>query len=87
MDSSAVIDLCRNALLSALIIASPMLLAGMAVGLIVGLIQALTQVQDQTVSFVPKLIAMAVVLVVCLSWLIGRMVEFTETVFLSAGLP
>ena len=87
MDSSAVIDLCRNALLSALIIASPMLLAGMADGLIVGLIQALTQVQDQTVSFVPKLIAMAVVLVVCLPWLIGRMVEFTETVFLSAGVP
>ncbi len=84
MDAQNAIDLCRSALLSALIIGSPMLLVGMAAGLAIGLIQALTQVQDQTVSFVPKLLAMAVVMIVCMPWLMMRLVEFTRQVFTGA---
>ena len=87
MDENSVIDLCRYAILSALIIAAPILVIGMIVGLVVGLMQALTQVQDQTLSFVPKLLAMALVFVLCLPWLINRMVEFTRVIFLSAGIP
>lgn len=87
MNPENAIDLCRDALLSALIIGSPMLLIGMAAGLAIGLIQALTQVQDQTVSFVPKLIAMAAVMIICLPWLMMRLVEFTRTVFINAGMP
>jgi flagellar biosynthetic protein FliQ len=87
MDPQNAIDLCRDALLSALIIGSPMLLIGMAAGLAIGLIQALTQVQDQTVSFVPKLIAMAAVMIICLPWLMMRLVEFTRAVFINAGMP
>jgi len=86
MDSQAAIDLCRNALLSALIIGAPMLLVGMAAGLFIGLIQALTQIQDQTVSFVPKLLAMAGVMIVCLPWLMMRLVEFTREVFTNAAM-
>ena len=87
MDATAAVDLCRSTLLSAVIIAAPMLLIGMAAGLLVGLMQALTQIQDQTVAFVPKILAMAGVLVVCLPWLVTRMVEFTQTVFVNAGMP
>lgn len=87
MDAENAIDLCRTALLSALIIGSPMLLVGMAAGLAVGLVQALTQVQDQTVSFVPKLLAVAGVLIVCMPWLMMRLVEFTREVFSGAALP
>ena len=87
MDADAVIDLCRYALTSALVMASPILLAGMLAGVVIGLLQALTQVQDQTVSFVPKLIVMAIVVLICFPWLVGRMVDFTRVIFLSAGVP
>jgi flagellar biosynthetic protein FliQ len=87
MDPASAVDLCRTALLSAVIIAAPMLIIGMAAGLLVGLMQALTQIQDQTVAFVPKILAMAGVLVICLPWLVTRMVEFTRVVFVNAGMP
>ncbi|MCG8652410.1 MAG: flagellar biosynthetic protein FliQ [Pirellulales bacterium] len=87
LDAPSAIDLCRATLLSAVVIAAPLLLVGMAAGLLVGLLQALTQVQDQTVSFVPKLLAMAAVLIACLPWLMTRMMEFTRTVFENAGTP
>ena len=80
MDAGTAVDLCRATLMSAVIIAAPVLLVGMAAGLLVGLMQALIQVQDQTVAFVPKIMAMAAVLVVCLPWLLTRMVEFTRVV-------
>jgi flagellar biosynthetic protein FliQ len=73
--------------MAAVVIAAPLLLVGMAAGLLVGLLQALTQVQDQTVAFVPKILAMAGVLIACLPWLVTRMVEFTRTVFENAGSP
>jgi flagellar biosynthetic protein FliQ len=86
MDSQNAIDLCRDALLAALIIGAPMLLVGMAAGLAIGLVQALTQIQDQTVAFVPKLLAMAAVMIACLPWLMTRLVEFTREVFVNAGM-
>ena len=87
MDAATAVDLCRETLMSAVIIAAPVLLVGMAAGLLVGLMQALTQVQDQTVAFVPKILAMAAVLVISLPWLLTRMVDFTRVVFENAGSP
>jgi flagellar biosynthetic protein FliQ len=87
MDPATAVDLCRNTLISALIIAAPILLAGVATGLVIGLLQALTQIQDQTVSFVPKLIAMAAVMIACMPWLMMRLVEFTRDIFTNAALP
>ena len=87
IDATTAIDLCRSTLIAAVVIAAPLLLVGMAAGLLVGLIQALTQVQDQTVAFVPKVLAMAAVLIACLPWLLTRMAEFTRHVFENAGSP
>ncbi len=87
LDAATAVDLCRSTLLAAVVIAAPMLLVGMAAGLLVGLMQALTQIQDQTVAFVPKILAMAAVMIACLPWLVVRMVEFTRTVFENAGSP
>jgi len=87
MDSATAIDLCRSTLIAALVIGAPMLVVGMVAGLLIGLFQALTQIQDQTVSFVPKLIAMAAVMIACMPWLLTRMVEFTRQVFENAGMP
>ena len=61
-----------------LLIGAPVLLAGMAVGLIVGLMQAVTQIQEQTVSFVPKLVVMVLVLSLTLPWLINQMVQYSH---------
>jgi flagellar biosynthetic protein FliQ len=85
MDAESAVDLCREALMSAVILSAPLLLVGMVAGLAIGLVQALTQVQDQTVSFVPKILAMAAVIVVCLPWLVERIVDFTRVTFLNAG--
>ncbi|MEM6778513.1 MAG: flagellar biosynthetic protein FliQ [Planctomycetota bacterium] len=85
LESSEAVDLVRETLVIAVIIATPILAVGMLAGLAIGLIQALTQIQDQTVSFVPKLLAMAGVLVVCTPWLMSRMLEFTRMVFENAG--
>lgn len=87
MDPATAVDLCRNTLISALILAAPILLAGVATGLAIGLLQALTQIQDQTVSFVPKLIAMVAVMIACMPWLMMRLLEFTRDIFTHAALP
>lgn len=86
METGAAVDLVREALIGSLMIGTPVLLAGMVTGLIIGLLQALTQIQDQTVSFVPKILAMALVMMVCLPWLIDRMVEITRIAFENAAL-
>ena len=79
MDSQMAVDLTREALMTALVLGAPVLAVGLAVALIMGLIQALTQIQDQTISFVPKLLAMIVALGFCLPWLIQRMVTYSES--------
>jgi flagellar biosynthetic protein FliQ len=78
MDAQDAIDLGREAILVTLLISSPVLLAGLLVGLLVGLAQALTQIQEQTVAFVPKIIAMVVALSISLPWLVNQFLEYSE---------
>lgn len=87
MDTQTAIDLCRQALVSALLLVAPVLLVGMVMGLVIGLIQAVTQIQDQTVAFVPKLFAMGAVMIACMPWLMMRLVEFTQEMFTAAAIP
>ncbi len=53
------------------------------VGLIIGLLQALTQVQEQTVAFVPKLVAMGFALAFTLPWVLGQLIEYSERLFMN----
>lgn len=85
MDPQEVIDIGREAIWNMLLIGSPVLVAGMVVGLLIGLLQALTQIQEQTVAFVPKMVAMVLVLSLTLPWLIARMVQYSNE--LIAGIP
>jgi flagellar biosynthetic protein FliQ len=78
MDPSDAIELGRQAVWTALLIGSPVLLTGMVVGLLIGLLQALTQVQEQTVAFVPKIVAMVLALSFALPWLIALMVHYSR---------
>ncbi len=79
MSAEQAIDLGREAIWTALLIGAPVLLTGMAVGLMIGLFQALTQIQEQTVAFVPKIVAMVLALTIALPWLIGRMLEYSTS--------
>ena len=75
------VDLAREAILMSSLIAAPALISGLVLGVIVGLIQALTQVQEQTVAFVPKLIAMALAIGLTLPWVLTRFVEYSRELF------
>jgi flagellar biosynthetic protein FliQ len=74
------VDLVRNAAITALLIGAPLLVVGMVVGLLVSLFQSLTHIQDQTVSTVPKLVAMVLAMLVCLPWIADRMLEYSRDV-------
>jgi flagellar biosynthetic protein FliQ len=80
MEVQDAIDLGREAIWTALLIGSPVLLSGMLIGLLVGLLQALTQIQEQTIAFVPKIVGMVMVLSFALPWLITRMMEYSSDV-------
>ena len=76
MTSQDAVDIGTDALVLAAKIAGPFLVVVLAIGLIVGLIQSVTQLQEQTLSFVPKLIGAAVVIAVSGSWMLDQLVAF-----------
>lgn len=84
IDSSQAVDLCRQALMLAAMLAAPVLVIGAVVGIVTGLLQTLFQIQDQSISFVPKLIVSSVVLLACMPWMFSRMIEFTQTMFVGS---
>jgi flagellar biosynthesis protein FliQ len=81
MDFAMALDLGRDALLTTLIISAPMLGVGVLVGLVISLIQTVTQIQDQTISIVPKIIAMVGAAVLLVPWLTQRIVEYSQQLF------
>jgi flagellar biosynthetic protein FliQ len=76
MDQDVVISLTNTAMQLALKVALPLMLAGLAVGLIVSVIQAVTQIQEQTLSFIPKIMITFVVLVVGGPWMLGQLSSY-----------
>jgi len=84
MTTTEAVDLGRQVLWVALLISSPILLIGMVVGLVISILQAVTQVQEQTLSFVPKIIAMALAVGLFLPWILGHLLEFSREMFFLA---
>lgn len=84
MDTGAAVDLSREALLVALTLAGPIMAIGMAVGLLISVFQAVTQLQEQTLTFVPKIVGMGVAAAFFLPWLTARLLEYTHRLW-SAG--
>lgn len=80
---SQAVDLLRDAILMTLIIVGPILLIGMVIGLVISLVQAVTQIQEQTLTFVPKLFAMAAAIALVAPWMLQRLVEYTRTLIMS----
>ncbi len=81
MDSSFVLYLGRHTLETALLLAAPILLTCMIVGLTVTLLQAITSIRDMTLTIVPKLLAVGVVILFCGGWMLQVMLRFANEFF------
>lgn len=75
------IDATRETLLLMLLLSLPVLGAALVIGLAVSILQAVTQVQEQTLSFVPKIIGMVLVAVLVMPWMVGKIMEFSTDMF------
>ncbi|HJK92770.1 MAG TPA: flagellar biosynthesis protein FliQ [Polyangiaceae bacterium LLY-WYZ-15_(1-7)] len=78
MDPAELTRLTAETLYLVLLVSAPALIVSLGVGLLVGLLQATTQVQEQTLSFVPKLVAVGAALVLAGGWMGGQLIRFTD---------
>ena len=80
-------ELIRHTLVLALIVSAPMLIIGLVVGVIVSLLQAVTQIQEQTLTFIPKITAMFAAAILLLPWIGHRLIEYTSAMITTGQLP
>jgi flagellar biosynthetic protein FliQ len=83
MTQDQVVSLVVDAMSVSLKIALPVLLVSLVVGLAVSIFQAVTQIQEQTLTFIPKVVAMAVVIVIAGPWMLGQIVTYTQNLYQS----
>ena len=81
MDTAMVVDLARQALWVTMIVSAPLLGVALGVGLFIGIIQAATSINEMTLSFIPKLIALGLALLIFGSWQLVTLVDFTRSIF------
>lgn len=81
MTSETVLALTERGIITILLVAGPILLLALAVGLLVSIFQATTQIQEQTLAFIPKIIAVLIGVVVFGSWMLNVIVEFTTDIY------
>lgn len=81
MSENMIMSVLKDAIQTGLMIAAPILIISIVVGLIISIFQATTQIQEQTLTFVPKLIAAAVVGLIAGPWMLHTIVNFTERIF------
>jgi len=77
----AAVDMVQNAIMVALKVSAPILVAGVVIGLIISIFQSVTQIQEQTLSLVPKIFVMCVVAVILMPWIIMRIADFCVDMF------
>ena len=81
MTPEMVITIGREAMITMLLVSAPMLVSGLLIGLIISILQAITQVQEITLTFIPKIVIVAVSLIIFLPWIINRIVDFTVRLY------
>ena len=86
MTPDTIIGLMAETIKVTLMVSAPMLLVGLIVGVLISLFQAVTQIQEMTLVFVPKIVAVLVTLIAALPWIIGMMINFTHNLFVSIPL-
>ncbi len=85
MTETTVVGLARQAVELTLLISMPMLLTGLIIGLIVSIFQAVTQIQEMTLTFVPKIVAVFLALLLSFPWMMHKLLAFTQQLIL--GIP
>ena len=83
MNQDTVINLATQAMTLALEIAGPILLCGLIIGLLVSIFQAVTSIQEQSLSFIPKIVAVAVLIVVLGPWMLNQLITYAQNLYLS----
>jgi flagellar biosynthetic protein FliQ len=83
MNQDTVVNLATEAMTLALKVAGPLLLAGLLIGLLMSVFQAVTQIQEQTLSFIPKNIGTAVIIVMLGPWMLDQLVSYASNLYLS----
>ena len=81
MTQDSVVSICVTAMELALKIGMPLLLVGLVLGLVVSVFQAVTQIQEQTLSFIPKIVGMVVLLVIAGPWMLGQIITWTQDLY------
>lgn len=81
MSIAQIMEVLHAAVVTAIKVSAPVLLVSMAVGLVISILQAATQIHEQTLTFVPKLVTIAVVMVLLGSWMMQTMNDFTKHIF------
>ena len=81
MNSEFVLSLAEKGILTILLVSGPILILALAVGLLVSIFQATTQIQEQTLAFIPKIIAVLVGVVIFGLWMLTKMIEFTTEIY------
>jgi flagellar biosynthetic protein FliQ len=79
MNATDVVEVLRDALLITAIVSGPFLIIGMVVGLVVSLVQAMTQLQEATLTFVPKVIVIGIIMILFGPFAINRLIDFTQS--------
>lgn len=85
MTQQFVVSLGKETITTVLSVAAPMLLAGLITGVSVSVFQSITQLRDMTLTFVPKIVAVAVTLVFVLPWIMNIIISFANNIFLNVG--
>ena len=83
MNPQSVITIGQQALYTMLLLAAPLLLAALVVGLVISILQAATQINEMTLSFIPKLIAMVAAMAIAGPWMMNTLVEYLQRVLLA----
>ncbi len=83
MDESSIINIAQEALKVILYVSAPILVISMVVGLVISIFQATTQIQEQTLTFVPKILSVVAAIAVFGSWMLRVLIEYTQNIFIN----
>ena len=81
MNQDTVVNLATQAMTLALKVAGPMLLAGLVIGLVVSIFQAVTQIQEQSLSFIPKIVGVAALIVLLGPWMLDQLISYAQNLY------
>lgn len=87
MNTDMAIDLGRRTLMMALMIALPLLSVGLIVGVLVSILQAVTQIQEMTLTFVPKIVAIVIAAAFFMPWIMAKLIQFASEMFGPMPVP